>query len=169
MGLFKWRHWWRLEFFCNFLFNCTSGCQIWWFFPAFAFRWRSSTFFRYDESFTTLCLHILQRISTFCSLSHLFSDMMKVLWRCVCISPEIFNFLSVNFHFISLSFKNMLENPDNSTWMSQHFAYVIRKYKDKGWGLRNHTKTNDFLEKYRLTFDPPPHFWKIILRIFFRN
>ena len=121
-------------FFCNFLFNCTSGCQIWWFFPAFAFRWRSSTFFRYDESFTTLCLHILQRISTFCSLSHLLSDMMKVLWRCVCISPEIFNFLSINFHFISLSFKNMLENPDNSTWMSQHFAYVIRKYKDKGWG-----------------------------------
>ena len=28
------------------------------------------------------------------------------------------------------------------------------------------TKSDDFLEKFQAAFDPPPHFWKIMLQIF---
>ena len=28
------------------------------------------------------------------------------------------------------------------------------------------TKSDEFLEKFQTAFDPPPHFWKIILQFF---
>ena len=31
------------------------------------------------------------------------------------------------------------------------------------------TKSDEFLEKFQTAFDPPPHFWKIVLQIFYNG
>ena len=36
-------------------------------------------------------------------------------------------------------------------------------------GTDGPTKTDEFSEKFQVAFDPPPHFWKIILRISRQN
>ena len=33
-------------------------------------------------------------------------------------------------------------------------------------GTGHVTKSDEFSEKFQMTFDPPPNFWKVILRFF---
>ena len=45
---------------------------------------------------------------------------------------------------------------------------VIRWYLHIWWSCYGHaTKSDEFLEKFQATFDPPPHFWKIKLHFFY--
>ena len=41
----------------------------------------------------------------------------------------------------------------------------IHPYK----GMGPATKSDDFLEKFQTAFDPPPHFWEIMLQIFYNG
>ena len=36
-------------------------------------------------------------------------------------------------------------------------------------GEGGYTKSNEFWEKFQMAFDPPPHFWKIILQFFYNR
>ena len=39
-------------------------------------------------------------------------------------------------------------------------------FYSKGLGKDPATKSDEFLEKLQTAFDPPPHFWKIMLQFF---
>ena len=42
-------------------------------------------------------------------------------------------------------------------------------FYSKGLGKDAATKSDEFLEKLQTAFDPPPHFWKIMLQIFYNG
>ena len=42
-------------------------------------------------------------------------------------------------------------------------------FYSKGLGKDPATKSDEFLEKLQTAFDPPPHFWKIMLQIFYNG
>ena len=46
---------------------------------------------------------------------------------------------------------------------------IGKKMEKANLGKSPATKSDESLEKFQTAFDPPPHFWKIILQIFIMN
>ena len=53
--------------------------------------------------------------------------------------------------------------------MCQYVTKMNINQRKQWLGKGPDTKLEEFLEKFQMDFDPPPHFWKIILQIFYNR